>query len=46
MDDVNLAAVAAVAVAVWIVTTGYYIGFTRQMAALHLAYAGAPDVRP
>lgn len=39
-------AVAIAAVAVWIVSTGYYIGFTKQMAALHPAYADAADVRP
>lgn len=46
MDDVNSVAVAVAAVAVWIVSTGYYIGFTKQMAALHPAYADAADVRP
>ena len=46
MDDVNLIAIAVAAVAVWIVSTGYYIGFTKQMAALHPAYADAADVRP
>jgi Protein of unknown function (DUF1761) len=46
MDDVNLVAVAVAAVAVWIVSTVYYIGFTKQLAALHPAYADASDVRP
>ncbi|CAN5427203.1 MAG: hypothetical protein ACR2MC_09285 [Actinomycetota bacterium] len=30
-----------VAVTVWIVSTGHYIGFTKQMAALHPANADA-----
>lgn len=46
MDEINLVAVAVAAVAVWIVSTGYYIGFTKQMAALHPAYADPSDVRP
>ena len=46
MDVGNLAAGAVAAVAVWIVSTGYYIGFTKQMAALEPAYADATDVRP
>lgn len=46
MDDVNFVAVAVAAAAVWIVSTGYYIGFTKQMAALHPAYADAAAVRP
>lgn len=46
MEDVNFAAVAIAAIAVWIASTGYYIGFTKQMAALHLAYAEAAAVRP
>lgn len=46
MEDVNFVAVTVAAVAVWIVSTGYYIGFTKQMAALHPAYAEAAAVRP
>ena len=46
MNDVNFVTVAVAAVAVWIVSTGYYIGFTKQMAALHPAYADSADVRP
>jgi Protein of unknown function (DUF1761) len=46
MDDVNFVAVAVAAVAVWIVSTGYYIVFTKQMATLHPAYAEAAAVRP
>lgn len=46
MEDVNFLAVTVSAVAVWIVSTGYYIGFTKQMAALHPAYAEAAAVRP
>lgn len=46
MDDVNFVAVALAAVAVWIVSTGYYIGFSKQMAALHPAYAEAADRTP
>jgi hypothetical protein len=46
MDDVNFVAVAVAAVAVWIVSTGYYIVCTKQMATLHPAYAEAAAVRP
>ena len=46
MNDLNFVAIAVSAVAVWVVSTGYYIGFTKQMAALHPAYADAADVRP
>jgi ABC-type uncharacterized transport system permease subunit len=45
MDDVNLVAVAVASVSVWIVSTRYYVGFTKQMAALHPAYAEAAGAR-
>lgn len=46
MDGVNLVAVVVAAVAVWVVSTVYYIGFTKQMAELHPAYAGGAAARP
>jgi hypothetical protein len=45
MDEVNWLAVAVSAVAVWVVSTGYYIAFAQQMAAHHPAYAD-PGTRP
>ncbi len=46
MDGVNFVAVVVAAVAVWILSTGYYLGFTKQMATLHTAYADPAAVRP
>ncbi len=46
MADVNFVAVAIAAVAVWIVSTVYYIVFTKQMVSLHPAYAEAAGTSP
>ena len=46
MSDVNLLAVGAVAVAVLVLSTVYYIAFTKQLAELSPAYADAADQQP
>lgn len=44
MFDLNYLAVVVAAIAMFVVSTGYYVVFGKQMAALHPAYAG--DTRP
>ncbi len=46
MNGVDVVAVVVAAVAAWIVSTVYYIAFTKQMATLHPAYADSVGARP
>ncbi|MGH3646949.1 MAG: DUF1761 domain-containing protein [Micromonosporaceae bacterium] len=46
MPEINYLAVAVAAIALFVLSTGYYILFGKQMAALHPAYAGDTQPKP
>ncbi|MGH3714589.1 MAG: DUF1761 domain-containing protein [Micromonosporaceae bacterium] len=46
MPDINYLAVAVAAIACFVISAAYYIGFGKQLAALHPAYAGEASMAP
>lgn len=46
MPDINYLVVAVAAIACFVISAAYYIGFGKQLAALHPAYAGGTTMAP